>query len=225
MPLIDSNLASNWDGTLGTSLYVAWNGDNPPTYSGYLRQNMKNFLGPDADKLVTALISIGMTPGQLIALVGAGFGWEAETFLARGFGPMTDGTSNGRLCAIDASQWIQSNLNGNAVVQILNSDINSSVGRNAIKNAFNLKGNATVDWCVTMDVLPLLAGTDPTVNNEITPFCSNCRQLSTKVAHWISPLIPGGTQDQRLNWKTLADWKTNWVAPDFVIGRGQSVVA
>lgn len=225
MPLVDSNLAALWDGG-ATSLYRAWNGDNPPTYIGYQRSQLQNYMGGDADKLIAALVGAGLTKGQRICLVGAGFGWVAEKFIDLDYGPMSDGTSAGRVCATDTSTWIQANKNGNATVSILNADVNASTGRTAIKNAFNLKGNATVDWIITEDVLPVLvaAGSVPGGNNEVVPFCQSCRLISAHVAHWVSPLIQGSDQDARLNWKSLADWKA-WVAPDIVIGRGASLVA
>lgn len=222
MPLVDSNDPSLWDGG-PNSLYQA----QPfGTIIGYQRQVMSSgglcYIGDDAKLLIQALVALGMTAGQRIALVGAGFGWVAEEFLAQGFGPIADGTTNGRLAATDTSTWIQNNKNSNAVVNILNADVNASTGRNAIKSAFGLKGNVKIDWIVTEDVLPLLIGTGPTPagNNEIQPFSSACRQLATKVAHWVTPRYgDGSAQDTRLNWKSLSEWKA-WVTPDFVIQRG-----
>src|SRR5690349_18512502 len=205
MPLVDSNLAALWDGG-DTSLYRAWKGDSPPTFFGYQRSEMSRYIGNDADNLIAALESSGLQIGQRIALIGAGFGWVAEAFIAKGYGPMADGTANGKVCAVDTSNWIQSNKNGNATVTIINADVNASTGRRTVKQQFG-SNNAVIDWAISEDVLPLLigAGPIPAGNNEIVPFCSAMRQVATNVVHWVSVNTASG--DTRLNWKTLEEWK------------------
>lgn len=219
MPLVDSNQSSLWDGG-ATSLYRAWDGRNG--HLGYQRSEAWRYIGNDAKSLIAALESVGMTTGQRIALVGAGFGWVAEEFIAQGYGPMADGTANGKVCAIDTSTWIQSNKNGNATVNIVNADVNASTGRRAIRQQFG-SNNAVIDWAISEDVLPILSGTGPTPGgtNEIVPFAQTLRSLATNVAHWVS--VGSASGDTRLNWKTLEEWKA-WVTPDFVIQRGTSNV-
>lgn len=217
MPLVDSNQAALWDGGVG-SLYRCFVGSSAV---GYQRSVRQQYMGNDVDALITALVSKGLQKGHRIALVGAGFGWAAERFIELGYGPLADGTANGKVAAIDTSTWIQANKTGNAVVTIINADVNGSTGRRAIKQQFG-STNAVIDWAVTEDVLPLLigAGSVPGGNNEIVPFVQNVRALATNVAHWISTLTVVGAQDSRLNWKTLEEWKA-WVAPDWVIARNE----
>jgi len=218
MPLVDSNSASLWDGS-STSLYRYQQGE---LVFGYTRPAMSQYIGNDAKTLIAALESVGLQKGQRIVLVGAGFGWVAEEFIAQGYGPAADGTTNGKVCAVDTSTWIQNNRGANAQVSILNADVNASTGKRTIRQQFG-SNTALLDWVISEDVLPILTGIDPGSNNEIIPFCQNLRTLAPNVAHWVSVLIPGSDQDQRLNWKTLADWKS-WVTPDFVIQRGTSAV-
>lgn len=219
MPLVDSNDPALWDGGPG-SLYRAFpNG----TQIGFVRAGKSVYLGLDADALLAALLLQGFVQGQRIALVGAGYGWVAERFNELGFGPIADGTANGKICSVDTSTFIQANKGANAVVPIINADVNAATGRQAIRQQFGAP-NAEVHWVVTEDVLPILIGPGPTPsgNNEIVPFCNNLRTLaSTGVAHWVSVGTP--SSDPRLNWKTAQEWK-NWVTPDFVIQRGTSTV-
>ncbi len=224
MPLVDSNDPTLWDGG-ATSLYrAAPNG----SVVGYVREGKQAYYGNDVDLLIAALVSKGLVNGQRIALVGSGFGWTAERFNELGYGPISDGTTAGRIVSVDTSTWIQSNKNGNAVVPIINADVNGSTGRRAIKNALG-SNNQVIDWAISEDVLPVLSGTVIGQNNEIVPFAQNMRALANNVAHWISvgvrrfddPNTWAG--DTRLNWKTLEDWKA-WVTPDFVIQRSGGAV-
>ncbi len=219
MPLVDINDPTLYDAG-ATSLY----GDGA-TY-GLSRERYLSAWYSDGEKLIAALESKGMAPGQRIALVGAQFGWLAELLLELGYGPMADGTANGKIAAIDTSTYFQDAARkaANATVTIQNNDINGNTGRRAVKQSFG-SANATIDWCVT-HLLTMLVGVGPTPggNNEIVPFCQSCRALSTNVAHWVTPLMSGPPgQDSRLNWKSLSDWK-NWVTPDFVVQEGTSVI-
>jgi len=225
MPLVDSNQASLWDGS-ATSLYRY---QQDQLVFGYARPVMEYYLGNDVDGLIAALTSKGLQQGQRIALIGAGFGWVAEKFIAAGYGPAADGTANGKVCAVDTSTWIQNNKNANAQLTITNVDVNSSTGRRTVRQQFG-SNTATVDWIISEDVLPLLIGTGPTPggNNEIVPFCQNLRTLANVgVAHWISCGVPLASDpeqwagDPRLNWKTLEQWKA-WCTPDFVIARNEN---
>lgn len=220
MPLVDSNLASLWDGG-ANSLYRAYLPDGSAVV-GYMRAASRQYTGLDIDALVGALVSNGLTQGQRIALIGAGFGWVAERLVELGYGPMADGTANGKICNVDTSTWIHANKSGNATTTIINADVNASTGRRTIRQQFG-SNTATVDWAVSEDVLPLLIGSGPTPggNNEIVPFCNSLRALVPNVAHWITTLTAPGAQDPRLNWKTLEEWKA-WCSPDWVIARNEA---
>jgi hypothetical protein len=224
VPLVDSNQAALWTGGAG-SLYVQYRADGTGPV-GFERSVKDRILGDGGwmiDNLIAALVTKGLQVGQRIALIGCGFGWEAERFIELGYGPAADGTANGKVLAVDTSTWIQANKNGNAAVPILDADVNAATGRRTIRQQFG-SNNAEVHWIISMDVLPILTGTGPTPggNNEIVPFCQNLRSLaSTGVAHWVS--IGTASGDTRLNWKTLAEWKA-WVTPDFVVQRGTATV-
>ncbi len=206
MPLVDSNLAATWD-----SLYRCQIGDQTVHYS---RAAKEQYYGNDVDTLIAALESKGLVQGQRIALVGCGFGWMAERFNELGYGPIANGTSAGRIVSVDTSTWIQANKAANAVVPILNSDINGATGRRALKAALG-SNNQIIDWSISEDVLPVLT------DLECAPFASALRQLSTNVAHWVS--VGTVSVDPRLNWKTLEQWKA-LMSPDFVVQRGLSMV-
>lgn len=218
MPLIDSNLASAWDGG-ASSLYRCPINDQ---VVGYVRAAKQQYYGDDVDMLIDALTSKGLIKGHRIALIGAGFGWAAERFIELGYGPLADGTANGKVCSVDTSTWIQANKAGNATTTIINADVNGSTGRRTVKQQFG-SNNAVIDWAISEDVLPVLIGTGPVPagNNEIVPFCTSLRQVGTNVAHWVSVGTLSG--DPRLNWKTLEEWKA-WVTPDFVVQRGTATV-
>jgi hypothetical protein len=219
MPLVDSNDPALWDGG-PNSLYRAFpNG----AQLGYVREAAFCYLGNDVDGLIAALVSKGLQGGQRIALIGAGYGWVAEKFIEKGYGPAADGTTNGKICAVDTSTFIQSNKTNNANLSIIDADVNAATGRRTIRQQFG-SNNAEVHWIVSEDILPILigAGPSPGGNNEVVPFCQNLRTLaSVGVAHWVS--VGTASSDPRLNWKTLDEWKA-WVTPDFVIQRGTATV-
>lgn len=219
MPLVDSNLASLWDGGVN-SLYRAYLPDGS-AIAGYERNARQQYIGNDADALVAALVSKGLIVGQRIALIGAGFGWVAEQMLELGYGPMADGSANGKICNVDTSTWIQANKTGNATTTIIDADVNASTGRRVIRQQFG-SNTAEVHWAISEDVLPILTGVGsvPAGNNEVVPFCNSLRALAPNVAHWVTTLIAPGAQDARLNWKTLEEWKA-WCSPDWVIGRNE----
>lgn len=204
MPVADINSAATW---------ASWY--NPP----FVRANRDRILGNDVDNLVAALATVGLQSGQRIALVGGSFGWVAEHLIQLGYGPAADGTNVGRVACIDTSTYIQANKAGNAVVEIMNVDVNAATGRRAVKVNFG-SPNVVVDWAITEDILPVLT------DSEAGVFAGACRALATNVAHWITPGYgPNGgqspSQTAEMNWKSMANWKT-LVTPDFVIRRGTS---
>ena len=234
MPLVDPDDTSLWDGG-PNSLYqhpvYTKNADGGWTVSGHrgferieLPGGGLVYVGPDGKKLIAALESIGLIKGQRILLLGAGFGWIAEEFVMAGYGPMADGTGNGRICALETSAWVHANKNVHARVAIINADVSVATGRNSIRASFNLTGTAKADWCITEDVLPILVGQGASPNgpNEVQPLCQSCRQMAVNIAHMVTPRH-GSAQDPRLNWKSMEEWKA-WVSPDYVIRRGSTEV-
>lgn len=208
MPLVDFTDASLWDGSSATSLCRVWNGDNPPTYSGFTRANRQALIGNDGFNLVKALESVGMAKGEKICLVGGGFGWVTEDFITAGYA---------RARCADSSSWIHADKVHHAAIPIINADIITAAGQVALKTAFNLQAGEKLDWVITEDVLPCLN------DAEVIAFVIACRKMGAKVAHWLTPKL-GPSQDARLNWKSIVEWKT-MVAPNYVIQRGKSVVA
>lgn len=217
MPLVDLNDPTLYDGG-PDSLYTSASG------AGLERSVFLQGYYNDADKLIDALMTKGMAPGQRIVMVGAQFGWVGERLIQRGFGPAADGTLNGRVACLDTSTYFQDATRkaANATLTIRNDQINGSTGRRALKIFFGSQ-NITIDWCITHILTMLIgAGPAPSGANEIEPFCDACRLLSTNVAHWVTPLMSGPpSQDARLNLKTMQEWK-NWVSPDWVVWEGRS---
>jgi hypothetical protein len=200
MPLVDLDRVEVWD-----SLYRCVIDGQIVHYS---RSAKQQYYGNDVDTLVKALVTKGLTKGQRIALIGCGFGWMAERFIELGYGPIADGTDAGRIVHTDISTWIHSNKVDNAVLPILNSDVNLVSGRDEIKAAFD---NHPIDWCISEDILPCLH------DDECTTLAFSMRQISSNVVHWVSTPCPV------LNNKMLPQWK-ELITPDLVIHRGTDEV-
>ena len=188
MPLVDSNDPLVWE-----SLYECRVGDgsNNAVFH-YDRVVRHRILGNDHWALRDALVTKGFGVGQKICLIGAGFGWVAEAWSGAGYGPIV---------AIDTSTYIQSRKASEAVVTVYDYDISTGQGRNAIKQALGVTGNNKVPWMISEDVLPILNDT------ECGQLDGWMHDLGTNVVHWSSVQIPDATQDPRLNWKTLEQWK------------------
>lgn len=211
MPLVDSNDVAMWDGG-PTSLYRALhNGQRV----GFTRETMWNFYGDpnepgnSPDRLRMAL---NLQPGQSIILVGAGFGWMAEKWQEAGLGPIV---------AIDSSTWIQANKAQHARVQVHNEDASDNLSRGRIKQLLGLQGNERAAFAISEDIVAGLS------DQEAQVLAVRLRLLGTTTVHWITtgrrrfddPNTWAG--DQRLNWKTLEDWKV-LLAPDLVVGRNEN---
>lgn len=193
MPLVDSSQKAVWD-----SLYSLNGGLH------YERAAKDRILGNDHWRLKEAL---NLQPGQKIALIGAGFGWIAEDWIAAGLS----------VVATDTSSWIQANKGANATVTILNEGGLTNTSRKNILSALGLNQNSKFDVVITEDVLPILS------DAECQTLGSALRQFAVKLVHWLSILQPGAEQDARLNWKTLEDWKA-LMGSDTAVQRGSSRV-
>lgn len=190
MPLVDSNLAATWD-----SLYGAQQIGESGEYVHYDRRIRDRITGGLAAKLIAAL---NLQPGQSIGIIGAAFGWVAEDLFAAGLSPIV---------AVDTSAWIQANKTQHATVTILNEDGTTNASRGRIRQALGLTGNNRATWAISEDVLPVLS------DAEAQTLDSNMRLIATNVAHLVSEVTPSG--DPRLNWKTIAQWKS--LLPNAVI--------
>jgi len=203
MPLVDSNSAAVWD-----SLYQCSPKDGGGQIYHFDRIVKDRILGNDHWSLLTALQTKGITKGQKICLLGAGFGWVAEDWVAQGWTP---------LIAVDTSTYIASRKATEATVTIYDYDITTGSGRNAIKQALGVTGNNKVNWMISEDVLPILSDT------ECGQLDGWMHDLGTNVAHWVSVLNAGSNQDVRLNWKTLAQWKA-LMPSSWVVSRGATEI-
>lgn len=216
MPLVDPNDPALWDGG-PSSLYRC---EIEGQVHGFSRVAGFQYYGSDLDRLIDALETHGLVRGQRIAIIGCGFAWSSERLDVLGFGPPADNTTAGRVVSTDTSTWIHNNKTGNAQHVIMNADVNTEAGRQALHTAL---AGQEIDWAISEDVMPILS--DP----EAQTLSVSMRLLAQNVAHWITV----GTRkfddqnvwtgDARLNWKTIADWKA-LMMPDLVVRRGTSEV-
>lgn len=195
MPYVNFDDPATW-----ASLY------NPP----FIRANKEQLFGTgmrDARNLRLALEAVGMRPTQTVALIGGGYGWVAEEFIAAGYQ---------KVAVFDTSAYIQGNKAVNAVLTIYNEGGTTSQSRRSIRSTLTGNGNTAVDWAISEDILPCL------LDSEISTYAPQLRQIATNVAHWVSPKEDGNVAN--LNWKTLAEWKA-FMAPDWIVGRGAGSVS
>jgi 2-polyprenyl-3-methyl-5-hydroxy-6-metoxy-1,4-benzoquinol methylase len=191
VPLVDSNLETTW-----SSLYSCL---VDGVVVGYVRSAKTQYYGNDHLILKNAL---DLQPTQRIALIGAGFGWSAEDWIAQGL----------NVTATDISTWIHENKHIHAKIQILNEDSLSEKSRENIENFAGGK----IDIAITEDVMPNLS------DDECLELAKNLRFLAPKVVHWVSCITPS-SEGSPLNMKSIEDWKA-LLSPDLVIRRGSDVV-
>lgn len=192
MPLIDTNDPAVW-----ASLYTVYvDGE----VCHFERRARDRIIGVDADHLASALEGVGLLKTDRIAFIGAGFGWMGERFAALGYQQVVN---------VDTSSWIQSNKGQHAVMPILDVEILTELGRDAL---------GPCDWVISEDVLPCLT------DAECRVFMAAMREVAPQRAHWITPGTAGGETTITLNWKPLEDWKA-MCAPDYVVRRGGKEVA
>lgn len=172
----------------------------------YTREHREEIYGhgmADAHGLRLALEGVGMKATDAIVIVGAGYGWVDEAWRDVGYS---------RIVSCDTSALIQSGKGRHSAVPVLNESSGTAASRASILSALG----SAADWVVTEDVLPCFS------DAEIAPYLPNFRALGGKVAHWLTPKLPGNFMN--LNWKTPEEWK-GFVAPDYVIVRGAREVA
>jgi 23S rRNA U2552 (ribose-2'-O)-methylase RlmE/FtsJ len=187
--LLDPNQASFWETLYSCEI----NGE----IHHFDRAAKQSIMGNDGEKLRQALV---IQSRQNVVLIGAAFGWIAEDWVKLGI----------NVVAVDTSTWIHANLEGNAVVPIINADCRTEPGREAILNALN----TVPDFVISEDVLPVLT------DDDCNTLALGMRALGGKTAHWITT---GTSGDVDLNWKTQEQWKQMF-AGDLIIQRGTSVV-
>jgi hypothetical protein len=190
MPLIDFDDPAVWN-----ALY------DPP----FVRENRERVMGEGMRDGVNLRIALGLTPGVTVGIIGGGFGWIAEEWIAYGINAIVT----------DISALIQANKTTEAVVPIEDLNVTDPPARERMRTLAT-----TYDLIVTEDVLPCYS------DAECLELAAAARTLAP-VAHWVSPYRAtgeGGTpQYAGLNWKSLEDWKA-LMTPDRIVERGSSVV-
>jgi hypothetical protein len=139
-----------------------------------------------------------------IAILGAGYGWSVEEFLAAGYT---------NVIACDTSAVIQGNKAVNAVVTIHNEGGSTNNSKRTIRQLLGRGQNQKIDWAITEDILPCFT------DAEITQYAPHLRDIATNVAHWVSPTFEGAVHTLDLNWKTIDQWKA-LMSPDWIVQRG-----
>jgi hypothetical protein len=174
---------------------------NPP-YERANREVLFSSGMKSARDLRLALEARGMLPTHKIALIGGGYGWVAEEWIAAGYQS---------LIVCDTSSYIQSNKAQHAVVTIHAEGADSNGSRGNIRQLLGNARNSPIDWAVTEDVLPCFT------DAEIGSYAPQLRQLARNVAHWVTPKSPGNYMT--MNWKTVEEWKA-LLTPDLIVARG-----
>src|SRR4051812_11251741 len=126
---------ATWD-----SLYICQIDGRTAHFERAARQQI---IGADHMSLKHAL---DIRAGQHIALIGAGFGWIAEEWIAQDITAV----------AVDTSKWIHANKDVHAAVPVYDADCRTEVGRDIIMNALG----SCPDWVISEDVLPMLCDQD-----------------------------------------------------------------
>lgn len=192
MPIIDWNQESSFN--------------HPDIYGrigGYCRNSKEDIMRVcEHHKLQVA---INPTPDQKILIVGAGFGWIAESWIESGISS---------ICAVDTSAWIQSNKAGNAVIDIYDYDVMTSQGVASIKQVLNVAAEDKIDLCVTEDII--CSYTD----QECVELSEQLRTFCNRIVHYTSrgPQKPENFTPElaKYNWKTGPQWK-QLLSPDGIL--------
>jgi hypothetical protein len=223
MPLQDWNLKATWDAAY--RLHGEMDGfpaSRPQLILGYTRSTLKplvekvagyfdNYLGPAAYN-------------RRFLIVGGGFGWIAEELVARGFTNIVVSETSAYVLAnmdepdeqeiadrITAIGLDPASGRGNELllrhrsdrnrrlpsIPVLNEDVLTSAGRNALRSA--LGGQPQI--VVSEDVMSSLS------DAEAIAFDAACNSFGGQqtTVHGVTTLQE--IQDEGYNWKSLADWK------------------
>lgn len=174
-------------------------------FGGYLLENKEAIW--QAAKHQDLLPKLSISLGESILIIGAGFGWIAEKWLAQGIGP---------ICAVDTSQWIQSEKANHASIEIYNFDITDYSTHAGIKQILNLSDLDKIDWCITEDFFTEIPDQDCLSITEAL------RSIGKNVVHYISHKpAPNLLEDPIVavrNWKTEEEWNM-LLSPDRIIIR------
>ena len=198
----------------------------------YHRSVMGNSAQRIADHFTTYLTAANFN--RRLVIVGGGFGWVADELKKRGFtnvvvvdtSPYIQAEKDSDDDAEIRAEIAEVGLNPDfgrgftlllqhktmgprrGTINILNEEISTTAGRNAIKAAVN--GNPQI--VVTEDVMTSF------MDAECVQLDADCNAFSgqQRVAHMVTVGRFDGSQDLGYNWKTLVDWKllipgTTWI--------------
>lgn len=144
---------------------------------------------------------------QKFLIVGSGWGWLVDFAVTAGYDAY----------GIDASSYAidkaRSRYPTRASRMVLG-DALTTAGMDAVATAAGLHGNpARWDLLITEDFLDVC--TDAEITIALSLLRARCR---ANLAHLVTPSDAGGELDQRVNWKTIAQWKALLSPPDVVLG-------
>ena len=194
-----------------------------------------------------ASLSTPLSPGATVAIIGTGFGWEVEIATRLGYTAVGVETSS-YVASVKSSSYeadyrtmisaegfdpdsgagadllAEWNQDGRTTATILNEDIGTRDGLNAVKSALGVPNGQKIDWAISANVLPVLDDAEAVAMN------TGMLNLADHAAHYtpigkmpdgsgkFTELIPGefyadGTQKNKAgnrtnyNWKSLIGWK------------------
>jgi len=187
--------------------------------------------------LIDALVkALGMAVPQTVVEVGCGLGWTVERLVDLGFTVMGVETSafvaaekgGSEAADVDAALIAAGYdpTRGEGARQraamlaeprckvptlILNEDVNTGRGRNAVRSALGLSGAQKANWGISISVMQTLTDTEASaLNNNMVGICTN-------VAHHITVLPE--VENSIWNKKTAEQWKA-LLAPALIVPHG-----
>ena len=148
-----------------------------------------------------ALQGIGLAARDTVLVVGCGLGFLMEHLID------DVGCSLANVWGVDTSLWIHTERltegRNDTRLQIVNADIESAVIRTTLGT---LCGISRFNWVVTEDMLP--SYTDSQAVQSLLDGCDLIKSGNGQVAHIVSTLLPGASQDSSLWWRTIEEWQS-----------------
>lgn len=162
--------------------------------------NRESLFAYRVEALASGNKGIQVSPGSSVLIIGAGFGFLAE-YLVDNY---QFNVNNLRM--IENSTYIHNNLTVYSRVgirdRIYNIDALSPTVLVDLR-AF-IGGNGRSNWVITDDIIPGFT------DSEVVTFLNNCEALQGGqggIVHLISTHQDYIQQDNRLNWKTITQWR------------------
>lgn len=147
-----------------------------------------------------ALQRLGMTSDATVIVIGCGLGFLMRHLIA------DIGCLQSKVWGIDTSPHIHTikTIDGHVEtrLQIVNADIEQATIRTVLQS---LCGIARFDWVVTEDMLPSYATSERV--QLLLDACDVIKVNRGAVAHIVSTLQVGYSQDDSQWWRTIEDWQ------------------